>query len=102
MDVDSFYTLVLASNINGDGTKDFDILRYDHEAGAGAPGDGHGSLMDKYDYVMHGKIFKYSINNQRITIFISFGGLLMSITGGQSELKSLEIDSRIFLLLKKI
>lgn len=72
---------------------------------------------------MHGKIFKYSIDNQKMyvpfwqkanplltltltidysTVYISFGGLLMSLTGSQSDLRKLEIDSRIYLLLKKI
>ena len=64
MEVDSFYTMVLASSVNSDGTEDFDILRYDHEGSTGA--DGHGSLLDKFDYVMHGKIFRYNINNQKM------------------------------------
>ncbi len=59
MEVDSFYTMVLASSVNSDGSEDFDILRYDHEGVAGP--DGHGSLLDKFDYVMQGKIFKYTI-----------------------------------------
>ncbi len=36
------------------------------------------------------------------TVYISFGGLLMSLTGEQKDLKRLEIDSRIYLLLKKM
>lgn len=35
-------------------------------------------------------------------VFISFGGLLMSIKGGLKELKNLELDSRVYLLIKKI
>ena len=36
------------------------------------------------------------------TIYVSFGGLLMSINGEIKKLKNLEIDSRIYLLLSKI
>ena len=36
------------------------------------------------------------------SVFISFGGLLMSMTGQQKDLKNLEIDSRVYLLLKQI
>lgn len=36
------------------------------------------------------------------SVFISFGGLLMSLTGNVKDLKNLEIDSRVYLLLKKI
>ena len=35
-------------------------------------------------------------------IFISFGGLLMSISGDVKSLRSLEIDSRVYLLLSKL
>lgn len=36
------------------------------------------------------------------TIYVSFGGLLMSVKGEIKSLKNLEIDSRIYLLMKKI
>jgi hypothetical protein len=36
------------------------------------------------------------------TLFLSFGGLLMSINGDNKSLKSLEIDSRVYLLLKAL
>ena len=36
------------------------------------------------------------------TIYISFGGLLMSIKGDVKSLKTLEIDSRLYLLMSKI
>ena len=65
MEKDSYYSMVIASSVNLDGSEEFDILRYDH-AGAGGAHDGHGSLLDQYQYVMHGKIFKYAINNQRM------------------------------------
>lgn len=67
MEMDGFYTMLLASSINADGTEDFDVLKYDHQsAAAGGVGDGHGSLLDKFDYVMHGKIFKYTPNQGKM------------------------------------
>jgi len=36
------------------------------------------------------------------SVFISFGGLLMSVTGAVKDVRNLEIDSRLYLLLKKI
>jgi DNA-directed RNA polymerase I, II, and III subunit RPABC3 len=62
---EAFYNMVLASSVNTDGSTEFDILTYDHQGCAGAV-DGLGSLMDKFDYVMHGKIFKYAIKDQRM------------------------------------
>ena len=35
-------------------------------------------------------------------MYLSFGGLLMSITGKQKDLKELEMDARIYLLIKEI
>ena len=62
-----------------------------------------GTLIDDYDYVMHGKIFKYQLDEEQrnITIYVSFGGLLMSIKGEVKTLKALQIDSRIYLLMKE-
>ena len=56
---------------------------------------------------MHGKVFKYQLeekDDKKITnAFVSFGGLLMSIKGDpKSQIKNLEIDSRIYLLMSKI
>ena len=46
---------------------------------------GKPSLMDNYDYVMYGKIFKYKDNSSaghaRVEVFISYGGLLMQLIG---------------------
>ena len=36
------------------------------------------------------------------TVYISFGGLLMSIQGKKEDLVMLEMDSRIYLLLKEV
>ena len=35
------------------------------------------SLLDRYEYAMHGKLFRYELNNDKCTVFISFGGLLI-------------------------
>ena len=95
---EGYYAMCLASSVNADGSPDFDILKYQHEGSS----EGLGSLLDQYQYVMHGKVFKYQINGDKISIYLSFGGLLMSIKGMLKDLKVLEIDSRVFLLLKKI
>jgi hypothetical protein len=52
------------------------------------------SLMDSYDYVMHGRIFSIKhIENQNIEVQASFGGLLCRLRGEQSQLESLQCDS---------
>ena len=63
MEKDAYYSMVIANSVNLDGSEEFDILRYD---AAGGASDGLGSLLDQYQYAMHGKVFKYSINNQKM------------------------------------
>ena len=67
MEKDAFYSMVIANSVNLDGSEDFDILRYDHQGSAGgAAHDGHGSLLDQYQYVMQGKVFKYALKDQKM------------------------------------
>ena len=56
MELEESYKLVLASSVNADGSDNFDIIQYEN---AGSASGGMGALIDLYDYVMHGKIFKY-------------------------------------------
>ena len=60
----AFYSMVLATSLNADGHENFDIIKYENEGTA----SGMGSLLEQYDYVMHGKIFKYQHdgNNQDV------------------------------------
>lgn len=59
-------------------------------------------FMDDYDYVMHGKIYKYEDNgNDRVSVYASYGGLLMCLAGDQRQLQTLKTGSYIYLLLRK-
>lgn len=64
------------------------------------------SLMDNYEYVMFGKVFKYKDSNQggvmRVEVFVSFGGLLMQLSGDPKKLEALEVDDNIYLLMRKV
>jgi DNA-directed RNA polymerase I, II, and III subunit RPABC3 len=64
------------------------------------------TYLNDYEYVMHGTIFKTAENKGsgmlRLDVFISFGGLLMQITGNAKELEQLEADRKVFLLMRKI
>ena len=62
MEKDGYYAMAIASSINTDGSEEFDFFKYQHEGSA----DGLGSLMDQYQYVMHGKIFKYAIEKDKM------------------------------------
>lgn len=64
------------------------------------------SLADLYDYVMFGKVFKYkdAMDNGHVKadVFVSFGGLLMQLSGDPKRLEDLDIDNNVYLLLRKV
>jgi DNA-directed RNA polymerase I, II, and III subunit RPABC3 len=87
-------TLVLASTLNLDGTPD-DHFSYNSRSG-------EPSLADTYEYVMHGRVFQIDYKKDGvIVIAISFGGLLMRLTGDQRHLSSILPDMRLYVLIKK-
>ena len=103
MHKEKHYELVLATSLTADGDTEFDLFRHANQGGDTAmTGAGTANLIDKFEYVMHGKIFEDKVEGQQLTVFISFGGLLMSVKGESKDLNSLEMDSRIYLCLKLI
>ena len=60
------------------------------------------TLLDDYEYCCFGKVFKVEPQNDgKVVACVSFGGLLCSITGDPRHI-ALELDSRIYLLLRKV
>ncbi|EFJ45412.1 hypothetical protein VOLCADRAFT_82285 [Volvox carteri f. nagariensis] len=90
------FSLVLAWTLNLDATPGSE--KYD----AFPAISGRRTLMDNYDYVMYGKVFKYKDNNMKVEVYISFGGLLMKLAGDPAKLEPIEVDSNVYLLLKKL
>lgn len=79
------------------------------------------SLLDKYDYVMYGKIFSIKEDSNKMyesilnfiykyiliynfysVIYASFGGLMMTLIGSQTDLDKLLLDMPIYLLMRRI
>lgn len=62
--------------------------------------------MDAYEYVMHGKVFKYKDDSAsgslKVEVFVSFGGLLMKLVGDPAKLNVLGMDSSVYLLMRKL
>ena len=60
------------------------------------------TLLDDYDYCCYGKVFKVEPQaDGKVVACVSFGGLLCSVSGDARHI-SLELDSRIYLLLRKV
>lgn len=57
------------------------------------PNTGVPSLADGYDYVMHGRVFSVKhIENLRVEVQASFGGLLLRLRGEQAHLEAFVVD----------
>ncbi|GAB5030906.1 dna-directed rna polymerases and iii subunit rpabc3-like isoform x1 [Nannochloropsis oceanica] len=69
------------------------------------------TLMDQYDYVTYGKVFKIESvasggvaggnKEPKVAIMISFGGLLMKLSGDQKHVARISIDSPIYCFVRK-
>ncbi|KAG6850834.1 hypothetical protein H0H93_008137 [Arthromyces matolae] len=65
-------------------------------------GKGRRGLEDDYDYVMYGKVYKFDGGSTEIvTVYASFGGLLLSLTGSFRHLTSIVLGDPIYLLVRK-
>jgi DNA-directed RNA polymerase I, II, and III subunit RPABC3 len=63
--------------------------------------------MKIFQYIMHGRIYRIEGDDagseaNKMSVYISFGGLLMRIQGEASVLSGLEVDKTIYLLIKKL
>ncbi|KAJ7783441.1 hypothetical protein DFH07DRAFT_873331, partial [Mycena maculata] len=74
--------------------KDRDVWRPD--------GKGRRGLEEDYEYVMYGKVYKFdSGSNELVTAYVSFGGLLLSLSGSYRHLTSIVLGDPVYLLMRK-
>mmetsp|Transcript_12616 Transcript_12616/g.14472 ORF Transcript_12616/g.14472 Transcript_12616/m.14472 type:complete len:153 (-) Transcript_12616:177-635(-) len=86
------FNLALASKLNIDDEPDDGTFNQ----------DGKPTLLDKYDYGMHGKVFRYEHEKEHdVAVYISYGGLLMKLVGKQRYLNTVELDNPIYCLIRK-
>ncbi|XP_057766408.1 DNA-directed RNA polymerases II and V subunit 8A-like isoform X2 [Salvia miltiorrhiza] len=68
------------------------------------------SLADKFEYVMHGLLYKMAEaegktdgnDNVKVEVYISFGGLQLMLKGDPLKMHKFRVDQKLFLLLRKI
>ncbi|KAL3574316.1 hypothetical protein D5086_024929 [Populus alba] len=96
MFVNDKFTMALAHTLNLDGTPDTGYYTQ----------GGRKTLADKYEYVMHGKLYQIqeegSRRATRTEMVITFGGLLMLLKGDPSYVSQFELDQRLFCLIRKL
>ena len=60
------------------------------------------TLLDSYEYGMHGKVFRYEHHEgMRVSAYVSYGGLLMKLTSHQAVLRQIRLDERLYCLIRK-
>ncbi|KAI8144407.1 RNA polymerase [Fennellomyces sp. T-0311] len=107
------FSLVLASSLsleavqpatNADGSEKRESWR------ERAPGER--DLSDEYEYVMFGKVYRYDDSatgsgastvsaGQRVSVYISFGGMLMCLEGDYRHLQKIVVGEHVYLLMRK-
>ncbi|KZT30336.1 RNA polymerase I [Neolentinus lepideus HHB14362 ss-1] len=101
---DQSFALALASSLVKGGApsgtsaeeeeKDKDVWRPD--------GKGKRGLEEDYDYVMYGKVYKFDGGTaEMVTVYASFGGLLMSLYGSFRHMTSIVLGDPVYLLMRK-
>ncbi|KAJ6604334.1 hypothetical protein DFH09DRAFT_898411 [Mycena vulgaris] len=110
LQIDQSFALALASSLarggtqqtasGADGTteesedKDRDVWRPD--------GKGRRGLEEDYEYVMYGKVYKFDTGtSELVTVYASFGGLLLSLTGSFRHLTSIVLGDPVYVLMRK-
>ncbi|KAG6600626.1 DNA-directed RNA polymerases II, IV and V subunit 8B, partial [Cucurbita argyrosperma subsp. argyrosperma] len=82
-------------------------LNYDGAPVTGYSGQkGKKSLADKFEYIMHGKLYKLadegSGSDLKVEVYASFGGLQMMLKGDPLHCAKFRVDQNMFLLLRKL
>lgn len=93
--VDTKFKLVLTSSLNTDRSADKDVYEPTLRS----------SLLDRFEYAMYGRVFKYELEkpqNIKVMIYASFGGLLMMMKGDSRNLQGIEMDTKFYLLMRKV
>ncbi|XP_045207036.2 DNA-directed RNA polymerases I, II, and III subunit RPABC3-like [Mercenaria mercenaria] len=98
MDLADKFRMVIATTLNEDGTP------ADSEYN---PTDTGPSRADSFEYVMYGKVYRLegdeiSSDSSRLAAYVSYGGLLMRLQGDANNLHGFEVDSHVYLLMKKL
>ncbi|XP_017243096.1 DNA-directed RNA polymerases II, IV and V subunit 8B isoform X2 [Daucus carota subsp. sativus] len=90
------FRIVLADTLNEDGSAVTSLL----------PKGKQNSLADKFEYVMHGLLYKISDEgsdaNAEKVARLSFGGLQLVLKGDAAKMESFKVHEKYFLCMRKV
>eukprot|EP00842_Homolaphlyctis_polyrhiza_P002852 jgi/Hompol1/3568/HPOL_001621-RA len=103
MAINEKFTLALASTLSLDGTPIDTSKKQPWRDPNSVPADKRTETLDaSFDYVMYGKVFKYDdAGAAKVSVYASFGGLLMCLAGDYRQLQSLTVGQYLYLLVRK-
>ncbi|KAI8078416.1 RNA polymerase [Thamnidium elegans] len=99
------FSLVLASSLSLEASASVGGVEKKESWRERAPGER--DLSDEYEYVMFGKVYRYEDSNkgstagQQVSVYVSYGGLLMCLEGDYRHLQNLTVGENIYLLMRK-
>ena len=62
-------------------------------------------MLDRFEYAMSGQVYRIEgagKDQNQVTVFASYGGLLMRLRGEQLNMGGFKDDGRLYLMLKKL
>lgn len=105
--VNDTLTITLAKSLNIEEEEGDDNMNGDFSTSANGswrpPKPNQSSLMNDYDYVMHGTVYKFEEgkgSDDKISVYCSFGGLLMCLEGNYRNLSNLKQEN-LYILMRK-
>ncbi|KAI8376421.1 RNA polymerase [Radiomyces spectabilis] len=104
------FSLVLASSLSLEPVTNAGGVEKRESWRKRAPGER--DLSDEYEYVMFGKVYRYEDTasgtgattvaaGQRVSVYISYGGLLMCLEGDYRHLQNITVGENVYLLMRK-
>ncbi|KAJ9463745.1 DNA-directed RNA polymerases II and V subunit 8A [Diplonema papillatum] len=62
------------------------------------------TLAERYDYVCHGTVYKVQASDKgdSVSYYISFGGLLMKLIGQIQKVGGIELNQKVYLLIRRL
>eukprot|EP00794_Sanderia_malayensis_P010983 gene10983-12146_t len=99
VDLNDKFSVVITTTLKADETPD---------DGDYNPIDTGPSKADQFEYVMYGKTYRIDAEDpntdysNRLSAYVSFGGLLMRLQGDANNLHGMEIDQNVYLLMKRL
>ncbi|KAL0216015.1 hypothetical protein P9112_008199 [Eukaryota sp. TZLM1-RC] len=60
------------------------------------------TLLDKYDYAMSGRVFRFIEEGDQHSVYASFGGLLLKVKSAPHNISGFSLDQEIYILIRKV